>query len=175
MNRPHVLLLRGAPGVGKSTTATFLREAHGLAVVEVDDLRGELWHVPPLSGFSDAERHQVALAHAAVTALALIRAGRPVVIVDTFNSAGIAVLELALRGRAAILPIALVLEPGELTRRLATRPEVPGVFRNAEVSTRFNEELRDAPGTHVDAGHASPAEIAALVFTFLAQAEASPG
>jgi predicted kinase len=140
-----ILLLRGAPGVGKTTTAACLRERHGVLVVEVDDLRGELFHVGPLVGLADHERHYVALAQAATMALLMrTHAGR-VVVVDTFNAACMAAFEHAVRGRARLVPVSLVADPLVLARRLETRPEVPGAFRDAVVARALNEDGLAAP------------------------------
>jgi hypothetical protein len=160
----EILLLRGAPGSGKSTVAALLAKHHEAAVIEVDDLRGELWRVPAVSGLSEPDRHHLALAQAAGMALALLRAGCRPVVVDTFNTRCVEVFQQALRGRAAMRLRALVVEPLELARRLVERPEVLGVFRDVVVSAQFNAELFAAPAwTRIDTTGIAPRLVAELV------------
>jgi broad-specificity NMP kinase len=82
-NEVDILLLRGAPGVGKSTTARKLR--HMLptgAIIEVDTLRGMIAAVK----WVDTQQHLLALEHAHLLAESFLRRGfSPVLIIDTFS------------------------------------------------------------------------------------------
>lgn len=140
-----ILLLRGAPGTGKSTTAAALSARLGgpprLAVVEVDDLRGDLWHVPPALRLEDDERHHIALAHAARIARALLGVGvRRVVVVDTFSARGVEAFRGALRCAVPVAEVVLHAEPEEHVRRLETR-EGEHAFRDASVALEMAREL----------------------------------
>jgi predicted kinase len=140
-----ILLLRGAPGAGKSTTAAALSACLGapprIAVVEVDDLRGDLWHVPSALRLDDGERHHLALAQAARIALALLGAGvRSVVVVDTFSARGVEAFRAALRCSTEVREVVLHAEPEEHARRLETR-EGAHAFRDARVALAMAREL----------------------------------
>jgi predicted kinase len=144
-----ILLLRGAPGTGKSTTAAALSARLGgppsLAVVEVDDLRGDLWHVPPALRLDDDERHHLALAQAARIARALLGAGvRRVCVVDTFSDGAVAAFRGALRCSVPVAEIVLHCDRKEHCERLRLRPEVPGVYRDAVAACAMADELRGA-------------------------------
>ena len=82
-SKADVLLVRGAPGVGKTTACRKLRKLipEG-AVIEVDALRGMIAGVR----WVDTEHHLVALDHALLLIRAFLEKGfRPVVLVDTFS------------------------------------------------------------------------------------------
>jgi len=88
MTEPHfskaeVILLRGAPAVGKSTVAIALADVlgHG-AIVEVDQLRA----VQSRCDWKSRAQHQVALAVAADCARSFVaQSVSPVIVVDTFG------------------------------------------------------------------------------------------
>lgn len=165
-----ILLLRGAPGTGKSTTALALSAHLGgpprLAVVEVDDLRGDLWHVPAALRLDDGERHHVALAQAARVARALLGAGvRRVVVVDTFSACGVEAFRGALRCDVRVAEVVLYAEPEEHARRLETRGGTHA-FRDASVAlamaAALASEARVVRTTGTSAG-----EVAAQIATML--------
>jgi predicted kinase len=166
-----ILLLRGAPGTGKSTTALALSARLGgpprLAVVEVDDLRGDLWHVPPALRLEDDERHHIALAHAARIARALLGAGvRSVVVVDTFSAPGVEAFRDALRCAVTVAEVVLHCDRDEHAYRLRTRPETPGVYRDAVVACAMADELAGA-GCVVRTTGVSPCVVAEQIAKLL--------
>lgn len=166
-----ILLLRGAPGSGKSTTAAALSARLGgppeLAVVEVDDLRGDLWHVPPALRLDDGERHHVALAHAARIARALLGAGvRRVVVADTFSAAGVAAFRAALRAPVAVAEVVLHVEPDEHAERLRTRPG-EHAFRDASVALGMAARLA-CEGCVVRTSGRAPGAVAEEIAAILA-------
>lgn len=166
-----ILLLRGAPGVGKSTVARLV--AGGAtprsAVVEVDDLRGELWHAgDDVAALPDFARHRLALVMAAQIARALLASGvARVVVADTFAAAGVDAFVAALRGRAEVRSVTLTVRRDEHARRLAERREVPGVFRDLEIAADMNEELATADPSHVDTTERTAGDVAADVLAAL--------
>lgn len=165
-----ILLLRGAPGTGKSTTALALSDRLGgpprLAVVEVDDLRGDLWHVPPALRLEDDERHHIALAHAARIARALLGAGvRRVVVVDTFSARSVEAFRLALRCDVRVAEVVLHADPGEHARRLETR-EGTHAFRDASVALAMARSLV-GEGRVVRTTGASAGDVAAQIAMML--------
>ena len=165
-----ILLLRGAPGSGKSTTAAALSARLGgpprLAVVEVDDLRGDLWHVPPALRLDDGERHHLALAQAARIARALLGVGvRRVVVVDTFSVRGVEAFRAALRCDVRVDDVVLHAEPEEHARRLETR-EGEHAFRDAQVALGMARELL-REGRVVQTTGASAGDVAAQIAAML--------
>lgn len=167
-----ILLIRGAPGVGKSTVAARLVARLGgapvAAVVEVDELRGDLWYVPPALVLPEADRHHLAIAGAAQVALALLDVGvEVVVVVDTFAPFGVEAFAQALRGRTEVRSVTLIVEVGEHAYRLATRPEVPGVYRDLDVASMMNAELAAGEGVRIDTTGADPTEVAAQIAALL--------
>lgn len=165
-----ILLLRGAPGAGKSTTAAALSARFGgpprLAVVEVDDLRGDLWHVPPALRLEDDERHRIALAHAARIARALLGVGvRRVVVVDTFSARAVEAFRGALRCAVPVAEVVLHVEPEEHVRRLETR-EGEHAFRDASVALGMAREMAES-GCVVRTTGASTNDVAAQIAAML--------
>lgn len=163
-----ILLLRGAPGVGKSTiaveAAVILGGGPAVAVIEVDDLRGDLWHTPAIA-IPEDDRYVLALGLAARVAMALLEAGvGRVIVVDTFAAWAARVFQKALRGRALARAISLLADDGEIGHRLATRPERPGVFRDSPVARALNAELAaEADAARLDTSGCRPREVAAHV------------
>lgn len=160
----RLLLLRGAPGAGKSTTARELVRRLGgppeAAAVEVDELRGDLCSTPALR-LDDAERHHVALVHAARLARSLLGAGvRRVVVVDTFAPAGVLAFRTALHVDVEVQTIVLHAPPDEHARRVASR-QGEHAFRDVGAALAMAAGL-DAEGCAVSAA-GEPHEVAARV------------
>jgi len=157
-----LLVLRGAPGVGKSTVAGLLLADGWLAaVVEVDAVR------KMLSGldWSSRSQHETAIAGAASLAIALHRAdGRPVALVDALDDCHLG----ALRGRfeaekLAVAWIGLWASDETHVARLGARTK-PAI--DLDVCRALNAQTR--PGEHsagvvVDTSRLSAAETAARV------------
>lgn len=157
-----LLALRGAPGVGKSSVARLLADLLPASVVEVDDLRGELWRSGLTDAWTDEDRHQVALLHAASTARALLRAGiGHVIVVDTFNDADLASFRQFLDDVPA-RALALVADPEVLEPRVLRRPGGPEAFRDAAVSLAMNAALL-VGAEHLDTTTRPPSEIATAI------------
>ena len=162
---PAILLLGGAPGSGKSTVARLF--ANRAAVVEVDDLRGELHRIPSAAALTSSEVHHVALAQAATIALAFLSRGeRQVVVVDTFGLSAFHAFFRALRGRAVVKSVSLVVDLGEHARRLETRPEVPGVFRDLEAARKVDAEHHlNRMTERIDTTRLTPGDVAARILS----------
>ena len=133
--KPDVIVLRGAPGVGKSTTARQLRRLLTAgATVEVDVVRGAFHAVD----WSDRSQHIEAIDAALVLLDAFLTAGRrPVVLVDTFGRRALSHLMATLTRSHCI--VSLYTDPAELTARLENRP--PNEFRDVALSLTLNEEV----------------------------------
>jgi hypothetical protein len=132
----EVLLVRGAPGVGKSSA---VRAARKLlpdgAIVEVDDLRGMIAAVR----WSDRLHHELALAHAALLVNSFLAKGfTPVLIVDTF-SRGLADPFARTLGRPYRIA-SLVADADTLRQRIEGRPA--NQFRDHDVSLALNAQTR---------------------------------
>jgi chloramphenicol 3-O-phosphotransferase len=170
----RLLLLRGAPGAGKSTTARALAAFRPApAVVEVDELRGDLWQVPAATRLEDAERHHIALVHAARLARALLDAGAlRVVVVDTFAPGGVLAFTEALRGAVDVRSVTLAVAPLEHKRRLLERTGVHA-FRDFGVASRMNVDLESETGEIVRSAGA-PEDVAGEVARRVGWALSSP-
>lgn len=130
-----LLIVRGAPGVGKSTAVRRLRKliASG-AVIEVDALRGMIAAVE----WVNTEQHWLALDHARLLIDAFLAKGyRPVVLVDTFSRGKLTrfVAGLDLSYRVA----SLYASEAELVRRVSGRPE--GGFKDLDSCRVLNDEV----------------------------------
>lgn len=132
-----VLVVRGAPGAGKSTLGRKLRRSlrHG-AVLEVDDFRAMLCNVD----WDSRGDHDAAL-DAAFAAIAsyLSHARRPVVLIDTFSrsrlNAALARLE---QSRLSHRTLSLWVDTSVLVERLEARTSG---FKDGERSKILNDEV----------------------------------
>lgn len=133
-----VLVLRGAPGVGKSTLGRGLRRAltRG-AVLEVDDVRAMLSKVD----WADRHQHDVALAVGLDTVCGFIEHGRrPVILIDTFSRSRLRGVQARLDGMGLRHhTLSLWLEPSLLAARLESRTSG---FKEWEPSRILNDEVR---------------------------------
>ena len=131
----ELLLVRGAPGVGKSSAVSRLRRnIPGGATIEVDDLRRMIAGVQ----WSGREHHTLAIEHARLLAESFFARGfSPVVVVDTFSRRLAEPLATQLRRifRIASLHAA----PHILERRIEGRPV--SAFRDVSVSLALNAEV----------------------------------
>lgn len=160
-----VLLLRGAPGVGKSTLARALRDAlQRAAVLEVDGFRA----MQAIDWESD-EQHDIALEVAVTAAARFAAAGvRPVILVDTFcggrlGTAQERLSELGLHH----LAVSLWLETDKLRARLAARENG---FKCWPSSRGVNTEIRTYPGeTLIDVGELGPEQLVERVTRLLVE------
>lgn len=133
-----VLILRGAPGVGKSTLGRGLRRQldHG-SVIEVDDIRGMLASVD----WTSRIHHDIALSVALDALLSFVRVEvRPVVLIDTFSRSRLQGVQSRLsEAELRHHTLSLWLEPELLAARLGERKSG---FCDWEPSRVLNEEAR---------------------------------
>ena len=138
MNGLDVLILRGAPGVGKSTLGRGLRRQldHG-SVIEVDDIRGMLARVD----WTSRVHHDIALSVALDALLSFVRADvRPVVLIDTFSRSRLQGVQSRLSdGALRHHTLSLWLQPELLAARLRERKSG---FCDWEPSRLLNDEAR---------------------------------
>lgn len=138
MSGLDVLVLRGAPGVGKSTLGRGLRRQieHG-SVIEVDDIRGMLARVD----WTSRVHHDIALSVALDALLSFLRADvRPVVLIDTFSRSRLQGVQSRLdEARLRHYTLSLWLEPEQLAVRLRERKSG---FSDWEPSRVLNDEAR---------------------------------
>jgi predicted kinase len=167
-----VLLVRGAPGVGKSTAVRALRKQIGAgAIVEVDHVRGMIADVR----WVDTEHHLAALAVTrGIVRSFLSRGFRPVVVIDTFSRGKLRqfVADLAGETDARYRVASLHAADDTLLSRVAGRPA--NEYREPEVSLLLNEEVRQNRYPReelVDTTHLSPGEVASRLLDILERSE----
>ena len=157
-----IVLLRGAPGVGKSTVAQHLCESARVgALVEVDDVR----HMFTDVDWGNRQQHAAALRAATLAAMELTRTGnRPCLLVDCFGrgTAPQTVNILESMG-ASVATVSLWASPEVLQERLRRR-DGPG--SDAELALAMNEEVRASRVSDVlvDTTHRTAVEAAATVW-----------
>lgn len=167
-----VLLVRGAPGVGKSTAVRALRKQIGAgAVVEVDHVRGMIADVR----WVDTEHHLAALTVTRGIVRSFLSGGfRPVLVVDTFSRGKLRqfVADLAGEVDASHRVASLHAADETLLARIAGRPA--NEFREPDISLLLNEEIRKnryPREEFVDTTHMSPGEVAQCLLDILERPE----
>lgn len=136
MSGLDVLILRGAPGAGKSTLGRGLRrQLERGSVIEVDDIRGMLARVD----WTSRVHHDIALSVALDTLLSFVRTDvRPVVLIDTFSRSRLQSVQSRLNEAGLRhYTLSLWLEPEQLATRLRERKSG---FCDWEPSRVLNEE-----------------------------------
>lgn len=162
---PDLILLKGAPGVGKSAVAKCLSIyfASG-ARIEVDVLRKMVIGVK----WTDQAEHRAVLTLGAQLAAGFLRSGFcPVILVDTFSGDKVDDFLNAFRAehpQGKVCVIGLYASDDVLRARVLNR-EADG-FRDLAVSMRINGEVvRDARSFEklIDTSGLSPTEVAQAV------------
>lgn len=160
---PDVIIIRGAPGSGKSELGKALAKhyPHG-ARVEVDALRKMVISV----NWTDQAEHIKLLGLAAGTTADFLRLGfRPVIVIDTFSGDKVDGFLARLRELSPALAVrlfALHLPEEVLARRLAARPD--GLFKDLAIAKKLNAdilEIRRPEEIQIDGSELSPAQQAA--------------
>jgi broad-specificity NMP kinase len=166
-----VVIIRGAPGVGKSQVAKALTGYFpGGAKVEVDVLRKMVISV----AWKDQQEHINLLQVAAKVTLDFAELGfRPVIVVDTFSGDKVnRFIDTLLRagGAITIRLIALTASVDELKRRLDARPA--DQFKEFEVSRKLNDDvlrIRPPNELQIDTSRLSPMQAAEEVYRQLCE------
>jgi len=168
------IILRGAPGVGKSTLGTrLLDRLHDGALIEVDVVRAMLARVD----WADRRQHDIALG-GGLDLLRCFRAqGRkPVILVDTFSCGRLKFVQSRFDDeRLTHYTLSLWLTPDDLSRRL--RERVSG-FREYEPSRILNEEVatnRYPQETLIDASGLDKQALLARAYAVLGFDPTEPG
>ena len=157
---PDVIIIRGAPGSGKSELGKALARhyPHG-ARVEVDALRKMVISV----NWTDQAEHIKLLGLAAGTTADFLRLGfRPVIVIDTFSGDKVDGFLVRLREINPAMDVrlfALHLPEEVLAIRLAQRPA--GLFKDFAVAKQLNDDVvKIHPAAEIrlnSAGPTSPA------------------
>ncbi|MBX9719657.1 MAG: AAA family ATPase [Microbacteriaceae bacterium] len=138
---PDLVLLKGAPGVGKTTAAKLLAGyLPSGARVEVDTLRQMVISVD----WTNQAEHRCLLAISARLAAGFLNAGiAPVIVVDTFSGGKVdGFLSELYAHRPAVRVCAVTLYASEAALRKRILHREPGGFRNATIACRINRESK---------------------------------
>lgn len=160
-----LVLVKGAPGVGKSTAARLLaRQFPKGVLIEVDTLRGMVIEV----NWKDQAEHRSVLRMAAHLATDFLRAGfSPVVLVDTFSGDKLAGFLDVFRPENPDARVVATLHASEAApRNIGCFIEKVGGFRDLAICLRINREVvRDAAPfeTLIDTTERSPNEVAETI------------
>lgn len=160
--QPDVIVIRGAPGVGKSSTAKCLAGSFpGGARVEVDILRKMVISV----NWKKQDEHILMLDVAARLVHDLAESGfRPVIVVDTFSGDKVTrFLEILRKQRETRTFLVFSLHASEtsLQQRLHERPS--DEFKDFEIAKKLNEDIHRFPASSewlIDNSRLSPDETA---------------
>lgn len=174
---PDVVVIRGAPGVGKSSVAKCLASFFpGGSRVEVDLLRNMIISVD----WTNQEEHIQLLDAAAGLTNDLAKFGfLPVIVVDTFSGDKLIRFLDTLRGLDSarnVRAFALHADDEVLRARLALRPM--DEFKDFAISQKLNEDvsrLRCPSELLIDATSRTPEGIATLIRDALAATSAGVG
>lgn len=162
---PDVIIIRGAPGSGKSEAAKCLAARLGKCVrLEVDTLRAMIIPVD----WTNQMEHINVLTLAADLVAGFLRIGhRPVIVVDTFSGDKqlkfLADLE-TLQPGLDVCVFALVAAPAVLRERIESRS--PNQFKYIGISEKQNSEIieRPQPGEQlIDNSGLTPDEVVDLI------------
>jgi len=139
-NLPDVIIIRGAPGSGKTELGKALAKHFPRgAKVEVDALRKMVIGV----NWTDQAEHIKLLGLAAGTTAEFVRLGfRPVIVIDTFSGDKVDGFLARLRQispAAEVRLFALYLKEEVLASRLALRPA--GLFKDFAIAKKLNDDV----------------------------------
>ena len=160
-----IIIIRGAPGVGKSEVAGHLaKEFPTGAKVEVDALRKMVISVD----WTNQQEHKDLLQVAARVTCDFLGLGfRPVIVVDTFSGDKVGAFLTTLRKLSPDVNIALFglyADEAVLNSRLSGRPK--GRFKDFVIAKKLNADLlqiRDTQETHIDTSRLTSAMVAAMI------------
>lgn len=159
-HRSLVVLLRGAPGVGKSTVATLLGSSGAArTIIEVDTMRRLVVGVH----WSDRRLHGAAITAAALAAGEFaVRGFGPVLLVDCFGrSTAHTAVELAKRTGAEVAVFTLWASPGVLRARLAHRVKD---YDGTGFALLINAEMAAVDSSAIDTTELTADQVAARVW-----------
>lgn len=164
---PDLILLKGAPGVGKSTVAKLLAQHFQSGVrIEVDTLRQMVISV---DWTNQAEHRNVLKLSAKLAAEFLLSGLAPIILADTFSGDKINGFLATFREespRSRVFVAVLHADDEVLRQRITNREG--GAFRNTTIAMRINQEsiLGTQPfETLIDTSSLDPTGVADAILT----------
>lgn len=160
---PHdLILIKGAPGVGKSTAAKLLAGHFASGVrIEVDTLRGMVIGVK----WTDQAEHRSLLKLSAQLAAGFLRSGfAPVILIDTFSGDKVEHFMAAFRLEApqSRVFVAVLHASGDVLRQRMLGREGEA-FRDLAIATQINHEAVEGArpfDSLIDTSDLSPTDVA---------------
>jgi broad-specificity NMP kinase len=164
---PDLILLKGAPGVGKSTAARLLAHHFPAGVrIEVDAVRGMVTNV----NWTDQAEHRTLLTLSAELAAGFLRSGfAPVILIDTFSGDKVDGFLEVFRSECCggrVFVAVLHASDEALLQRVHNREA--GGFRDITVAMRINaESVSEARPfeTLIDTSRLSPVDVANAIIS----------
>ena len=165
----EIIIIRGAPGSGKSQTAKSLSEFFPRGVrLEIDTIRSMVIS----ADWTNQDEHVSMLAASVNLVQDFMKQGfSPIIVVDTFSGGKLVqyLINLnRLKTKLAVQIIGLYTSDEELTRRIEARPH--GEFKDSSICHSLNDEVRNEKydGEYqIDTTGLLPIETAKLIYAKL--------
>ncbi len=164
---PEVILVRGAPGIGKTTAGGFLRATgRARAVIDIDSVRGMIHGERFLFGQDD--EYLMAVRASAYLSLDLVRRCRaPVCVMDVFSAPVLLAFLEVVAPVCEVLVVSLVADDDELCARMSGRGAGYVDLPVARLVNRHTIETAALADLVIDTNGMAPESVAAAIGALL--------